>query len=48
MKPNGGGKPTGKLADLIDKQFGGFDKFRAEFVAAGNFLSILFHLRNVL
>ena len=35
MKPNGGGKPTGKLAELIDKSFGSFDKFRAEFVNAG-------------
>jgi Fe-Mn family superoxide dismutase len=24
----GGGKPGGKLGDLIDKQFGGFDKFK--------------------
>jgi superoxide dismutase, Fe-Mn family len=35
MKPNGGGKPTGKLADLIDKYFGSFEKFREEFVNAG-------------
>ena len=35
MKPNGGGKPSGKLADLIDKQFGSFDKFRTEFINAG-------------
>jgi superoxide dismutase len=35
MKPNGGGVATGKVAALIDKQFGSFDKFRAEFVAAG-------------
>jgi Fe-Mn family superoxide dismutase len=35
MKPNGGGKPTGKLATLIDKYFGSYDKFRAEFVNAG-------------
>ena len=36
MKPNGGGVATGKVAALIDKQFGSFDKFRAEFVTAGN------------
>eukprot|EP01041_Mallomonas_annulata_P009931 gene9931-20653_t len=35
MKPNGGGKPTGKLAQLIDSSFGDFDKFRAEFINAG-------------
>ena len=28
MKPNGGGKPTGKLAELIDRDFGSYDKFR--------------------
>jgi len=31
MKPNGGGKPSGKLAELIEKDLGGYDKFRAEF-----------------
>lgn len=31
MKPNGGGKPTGKLAALIDKDFGSYDNFRKEF-----------------
>jgi superoxide dismutase, Fe-Mn family len=35
MKPNGGGKPTGKLAELIDRDFGSFDKFREEFYNAG-------------
>jgi len=35
MKPNGGGKPTGKLAELIDANFGSYDKFRAEFTNAG-------------
>ena len=34
MKPNGGGAPTGKVATLIDKYFGGYDKFRAEFTNA--------------
>eukprot|EP00597_Dinobryon_sp_UTEXLB2267_P002069 CAMPEP_0170057876 /NCGR_PEP_ID=MMETSP0019_2-20121128/711_1 /TAXON_ID=98059 /ORGANISM="Dinobryon sp., Strain UTEXLB2267" /LENGTH=196 /DNA_ID=CAMNT_0010262679 /DNA_START=186 /DNA_END=776 /DNA_ORIENTATION=+ len=32
MKPGGGGKPTGKLAQLIEKDFGGYDNFRKEFV----------------
>ena len=35
MKPNGGGRPTGKLATLIDRDFGSYDKFRTEFVNAG-------------
>jgi superoxide dismutase, Fe-Mn family len=34
MKPNGGGKPTGQLAELIDKSFGGLDKFKTAFVDA--------------
>ena len=34
MKPNGGGAPSGKIAALIDKQFGSYDKFRAEFTTA--------------
>ena len=32
MKPNGGGKPGGKLAAAIDRDFGGYDNFRKEFV----------------
>lgn len=35
MKPNGGGKPTGKITAMIDKSFGSYDKFREEFAAAG-------------
>ena len=36
MKPNGGGtKLPGALAAAIDKDLGGFDKFRADFIAAG-------------
>ena len=31
MSPNGGGKPSGKLAEAIDEAFGSFDKFREEF-----------------
>ena len=28
LKPNGGGKPTGELAALIDRDFGGYDKLK--------------------
>ncbi len=35
MKPNGGGKPTGDLADLIDRSFGSYEKFAEEFKNAG-------------
>lgn len=31
MSPNGGGKPSGKLADAINKDFGSFDAFKEEF-----------------
>lgn len=34
MKPNGGGEPTGELADKINSDFGSFDKFKEEFAAA--------------
>lgn len=34
LKPNGGGKPSGKLAEAIDKSFGSFEKFREEFAHA--------------
>jgi len=30
MKPAGGGKPTGKLAEMIDTAFGGYDAFKKE------------------
>lgn len=35
MKPGGGGKPSGKIAERINADFGGFDKFVEEFKAAG-------------
>ena len=35
MAPNGGGKPTGDIASMIDKDFGSYDKFAEEFKAAG-------------
>jgi Fe-Mn family superoxide dismutase len=39
LSPNGGGAPTGKVAEAIDAAFGSFDKFKEEFnaSAAGNF-----------
>ena len=35
MAPNAGGAPTGKLAAAIDAAFGGFEKFKEAFNAAG-------------
>ncbi len=35
MTPNGGGKPTGALADAIASKFGSVDSFLAHFKAAG-------------
>ncbi|GAA4866673.1 superoxide dismutase SodA [Paenibacillus vulneris] len=32
--PNGGGAPTGKLADAINNELGGFDKFKEDFAKA--------------
>ena len=34
MKPNGGGEPTGPLAEGIAKKFGGFAKFKEQFTEA--------------
>ncbi|MEW5735208.1 MAG: superoxide dismutase [Thermodesulfobacteriota bacterium] len=34
MKPDGGGQPTGRMADLIVSSFGTFDRFRKEFADA--------------
>lgn len=34
MKPKGGGEPTGKLADEINKTFGSFAQFKEKFTAA--------------
>ncbi len=31
LSPNGGGEPTGAIADAISKSFGSFDKFKEEF-----------------
>jgi Fe-Mn family superoxide dismutase len=35
MKPNGGGAPTGALADQIGSAFGGLGKFKEQFKQAG-------------
>lgn len=39
MSPNGGGEPTGAIADAINKSFGGFGDFKEQFskAAAGQF-----------
>jgi len=34
MKPGGGGKPAGRLLDMIEKSFGGVEKFKEAFSAA--------------
>ncbi|PIN26917.1 Manganese superoxide dismutase [Handroanthus impetiginosus] len=34
MKPGGGGKPTGELLELIDRDFGSFEAFVSEFKTA--------------
>ena len=41
LSPNGGGKPHGKIAELIDRDFGSFDAFKEKFtaVATGHFAS---------
>ncbi|SEN55164.1 superoxide dismutase, Fe-Mn family [Amphibacillus marinus] len=35
LSPNGGGEPTGELAEAINAKFGSLDKFKEEFAAAG-------------
>lgn len=34
MKPNGGGEPTGALAELIGRDFGSFEQFKTQFTQA--------------
>ncbi|MFT4058182.1 MAG: superoxide dismutase [Fe] [Legionella sp.] len=34
LSPNGGGEPTGKLADAINKHFGSFNEFKEKFTQA--------------
>lgn len=38
LSPDGGGRPTGALAEAIDNQWGSFDKFKEEFTKAGTTL----------
>ena len=35
MKPAGGGLPSGLIADLINRDFGSFDGFKADFIKTG-------------
>jgi Fe-Mn family superoxide dismutase len=35
MTPNGGGNPTGELAEKINEDFGSYENFRKEFTSAG-------------
>ncbi len=35
LAPNAGGNPTGNVAEAIESQLGGFDKFKADFANAG-------------
>jgi Fe-Mn family superoxide dismutase len=35
LKPAGGGAPTGDIADLITRDFGGYDKFKETFKTEG-------------
>lgn len=35
MTPNGGGKPSGAVADRIDQDLGGYDEFRKQFIDGG-------------
>ncbi|MFC4404205.1 superoxide dismutase SodA [Gracilibacillus xinjiangensis] len=35
LSPNGGGEPTGELADAINSKFGSFESFKEEFANAG-------------
>ncbi len=36
MSPKGGGKPKGELVAAMERSFGGFDRFKEQFVAATN------------
>ena len=35
MKPNGGGKPSGRIGEAIERDFGSYDEFKAKFKEAG-------------
>ena len=38
LSPNGGGAPTGPIAEAIDKNFGSFDEFKTKFTGAAGTL----------
>ncbi len=38
LSPNGGGNPTGKVAELIDRDFGSFDAFKEKFTTTATTL----------
>jgi len=38
LSPSGGGKPTGALAEAIDKSFGSFDSFKEQFTTSATTL----------
>ena len=35
MRPKGGGAPSGKLKEMVEKDFGGLENFKKEFATAG-------------
>ena len=35
LKPNGGGKPTGRVAQMIESDLGGYEQFKKDFAQAG-------------
>ena len=35
LKPNGGGKPLGRIAQMIESDLGGFEQFKKDFAQAG-------------
>jgi superoxide dismutase, Fe-Mn family len=35
MRPSGGGAPEGALAEMVERDLGGFDRFKETFIAAG-------------
>ena len=35
LKPNGGGKPSGRIAQMIESDLGGYEQFKKDFAQAG-------------